>query len=41
MSFLRVQPFAKGDDQELVALRLAECDYFQGKYSQAREALKP
>jgi tetratricopeptide (TPR) repeat protein len=29
-SFLRVQPFAKGDDSELIALRLAECDYFQG-----------
>ena len=40
-SFLRVQPFAKGDDRELVALRLAECDYFQGRYIQAREALKP
>ena len=40
-SFLRVQPFAKGDDSELIALRLAECDYFQGKYIQAREALKP
>jgi soluble lytic murein transglycosylase len=41
ISFLRVQPFAKGDDKELIALRLAECDYFQGKYLQAREALQP
>ncbi len=40
-SFLRVQPFAKGDDRELIALRLGECDYFQGKYAQARDALKP
>jgi soluble lytic murein transglycosylase len=41
ISFQRVQPFAKGDDRELVGLRLAECDYFQGKYQQAREALTP
>ena len=30
-----------GDDAELVALRLAEIDYFQGRHSQAREALRP
>jgi soluble lytic murein transglycosylase len=40
-SFLRVQPFAKDDDRELIALRLAECDSIQGKHLQAREALKP
>src|SRR4051812_19797898 len=41
ISLLRVQPFAKGDDRELIALRLAECDYFQGRYIQARDALAP
>jgi peptidoglycan lytic transglycosylase len=41
ISFLRVKPHARGEDDELVALRLAECDYFQGRYSQARDALKP
>jgi soluble lytic murein transglycosylase len=40
-SFLRVKPYARGQDDELVALRLAECDYFQALYSQARDALKP
>jgi len=40
-SFLRVQPFASGDDRELVALRLAECDYFQAKYAASRDALTP
>lgn len=39
--FQRVQPHAKDDDAELVALRLAECDYFQSRFSQARDALKP
>jgi soluble lytic murein transglycosylase len=39
ISFLRLQPVASGDDRALIALRLAECDYFQGKYAQAREAL--
>jgi peptidoglycan lytic transglycosylase len=40
-SFLRLKPFARGSDDELIALRLAECDYFQGRYSQARDAVKP
>ena len=41
-SFLRVKPYAKsGNDVELVALRLAEIEYFEGRYSNAREALKP
>ena len=30
-----------GDDQEIVALRLAECDYFMKKPRLARDALKP
>lgn len=40
-SFVRVKPYASGDDEELVALRLAECDYFQKRYVRARDALKP
>jgi soluble lytic murein transglycosylase len=40
-SFVRLKPYANGDDEELVALRLAECDYFQGHHLQAREALRP
>jgi len=40
-SFLRLKPSARGDDDELVALRLAECDYFQARYVQARDALTP
>ena len=41
-SFLRLKPHAEGDaDAELVSLRLAEIDYFQGRYSNAREALRP
>ena len=41
-SFLRLKPYAQSDDDaELVSLRLAEIDYFQGRYSNAREALRP
>jgi soluble lytic murein transglycosylase len=40
-SFLRLKPYARGNDAELVALRLAECDYFQARYAQARDAVKP
>ena len=41
-SFLRLKPHAKAmTDAELVSLRLAEIDYFQGRYSNAREALRP
>ena len=40
-SFLRLKPHADGDHRELVALRLAEIDYFQGRHSGAREALAP
>jgi soluble lytic murein transglycosylase len=41
-SFLRLKPHAQGEqDAELVALRLAEIDYFQGRYSHARDALRP
>lgn len=40
-SFFRLKPHAEGDEAELVALRLAEVDYFQGRYRDAREALRP
>jgi soluble lytic murein transglycosylase len=40
-SFLRVKPYASGQEAEVVALRLAELDYFQGRYANAREALRP
>ena len=41
-SFVRLKPHAEGGaDAELVSLRLAEIDYFQGRYSNAREALRP
>jgi soluble lytic murein transglycosylase len=41
-SFLRLKPYATTEhDAEIVALRLAEIEYFQGRYSNAREALRP
>ncbi len=39
--FSDLRDAAKGDDQELIALRLAECDYFLKKERAAREALRP
>src|SRR4030095_3229859 len=41
VSFLRLSPYATGDDAELVALRLAEIEYFSDRYRSAREALEP
>src|SRR6185436_6289055 len=38
------EPFAglaSGDDKELVALRLAECDYYLDRFRASRDALKP
>jgi soluble lytic murein transglycosylase len=40
-SFLRVKPYASNEEAELVALRLAEIEYFQGRYKDASEALRP
>jgi soluble lytic murein transglycosylase len=40
-SFVRLKPHAEGDDAELVELRLAEIEYFLGRHSNAREALRP
>lgn len=39
-SFLRLKPYAKSDDAERVSLRLAEIDYFLGRYSNARQSLR-
>lgn len=41
VGFLRLKPYATGDDAELVALRLAEIEYFTDRYRDAREALEP
>jgi soluble lytic murein transglycosylase len=40
-SFELVQPFASGDERELVELRLAESDYYLQRYRNARQALAP
>ena len=41
-SFLRLKPHAANDrDSDLVSLRLAEIEYFQKRYSNARESLRP
>jgi soluble lytic murein transglycosylase len=40
-AFQAIQPFAIGDDKDLIALRLAECDFFRKRYRLAREALRP
>jgi soluble lytic murein transglycosylase len=39
-SFVRLKPHAVEDDAELVTLRLAEIDYFQGRHGQSRDALR-
>jgi soluble lytic murein transglycosylase len=41
ISFVRLKPHATSEDAELVSLRLAEIEYFQGRYSNARESLRP
>ena len=40
-SFQAIQKVASGDDRELIALRLAESDYFTKKTGAARAALQP
>ncbi|HOG28155.1 MAG TPA: transglycosylase SLT domain-containing protein [Vicinamibacterales bacterium] len=40
-AFERLAGLASGDAAELVALRLAECDYFLRRYQRVREDLKP
>jgi soluble lytic murein transglycosylase len=41
VGFLRLKPYATGDDADLLALRIAECDYFTDRYRDARDALAP
>jgi soluble lytic murein transglycosylase len=41
VSFQRLKPYARGDDAELVDLRLAEIDYFSDRYRAARDGLQP
>ena len=38
--FEALKRYAVGGDHDLVALRLAECDFFRGRYRQARQALR-
>ena len=40
-AYQNVAAQASGDDRELTALRIAECDFFLGRHDAAREALKP
>jgi soluble lytic murein transglycosylase len=40
-AFQEVQGEAVGDDRELVALRIAECDFYLKRHRDAREALRP
>ncbi len=40
-SFERLAASASGDGAELVAMRLAECDYFLHRYQRVRDDLKP
>jgi soluble lytic murein transglycosylase len=40
-AFTALERAAGRDDRELIALRLAECDYHLGRYRQAREAFRP
>ena len=38
-AFEGLRGYAVAGDRDLIALRLAECDFFRGRYRQAREAL--
>ncbi len=40
-AFEQIQRVSSGDEAELIALRLAECDYYAGRHRQAREELVP
>lgn len=41
LAFEALEPLASGDDAELIALRLAESDFFLRRYRQARDNLAP
>jgi peptidoglycan lytic transglycosylase len=40
-AFSSLQSTAEGDDKELVALRVAECDFYLRRYAAARDGLQP
>ena len=40
-AFVPLAAVASGDNKELVALRLAECDYYLGRHRTSRDALRP
>jgi len=40
-AFDLLRPLATGEDAELVALRIAECDHYLGRYAAARDGLAP
>ncbi len=40
-AFALLRQVARGDDAELTAMRVAECDHYLGRYRQAREGLAP
>lgn len=40
-AFQEIRPHVRGDDRELVELRIAESDYYLGNYAAARKALEP
>ena len=40
-AFAALRDRASGDDAELVALRLAECDHYLGRFGDARKGLQP
>src|SRR5207237_296559 len=39
--FTNLVKVAQGDDKELIALRLAECDYYLDRFRASRDALRP
>ena len=41
LAFDALRPLAQGDDRELVALRLAECDYMLKRARNARDGVRP
>jgi soluble lytic murein transglycosylase len=40
-AFEDLQPVATGDDRELVNLRVAECDFYLGRWAAARDGARP
>jgi len=40
-AFVNLSKVASGDHSELVALRIAECDYYLGRHRASRDALQP